>query len=187
MQTPPMPSHPPSTLVPRRRLLQAAPALAVMVGMASALGGCASEPAIPAAEAFRWTEAQKQGLRALGFEPSGEEWTRSLASSLLFDFDSDRLQPAQLAQLIRLGADLRRLEVPRLRVEGHTDAQGDAAYNQRLSLRRAHAVGQSLQSAGWDAAQLRMTGFGPDKPIADNLTEAGRAQNRRVVLVAMAV
>lgn len=183
MLTPPPSS---TSQLPRRKMLQVAPAL-VALGFAGTMVACASGPVAPAAGASRWSEAQQQGLRALGFQPQGDEWTLSLATSLLFDFDSDRLQPAQLEQLVRLGTELRRLEVPRLRVEGHSDAQGDATYNQRLSLRRAVAVGQSLQSAGWDPAQLRMAGFGRDKPIADNQTEAGRAQNRRVVLVAMAV
>ncbi|MCV2352463.1 OmpA family protein [Paucibacter sp. Y2R2-4] len=148
-------------------------------------------PAAPATAAASpkkstWSEHQAQALKSLGFVQNGEEWTLNLATSLLFSFDSDRLQQAQLKQLSELGQQLRELEVPSLRIEGHSDALGEAAYNKQLSQRRANAVAQALQSAGWPASALKILGFGREKPIADNASEAGRAQNRRVVLIAMA-
>ncbi len=65
-------------------------------------------------------------------------------------------------------------------VEGHTDATGDDDYNQELSQRRALAVVDYLTKAGIDESRLRGEGFGESKPVADNETEAGRKQNRRV-------
>jgi hypothetical protein len=69
-------------------------------------------------------------------------------------------------------------------VEGHTDAQGDEAYNLDLSLRRANAVRQALiDRYGVQGDRLETRGYGEAVPIADNATLEGRAQNRRVELV----
>ena len=65
-------------------------------------------------------------------------------------------------------------------VYGHTDSTGAAAYNQRLSERRAAAVALYLESRGVQAARVATRGFGMTQPIASNETEEGRAQNRRV-------
>ena len=65
-------------------------------------------------------------------------------------------------------------------LEGHTDSTGSNAYNQKLSERRAAAVGGALKSFGVDASRITTVGYGEPKPIATNATKAGRAQNRRV-------
>jgi OOP family OmpA-OmpF porin len=67
-------------------------------------------------------------------------------------------------------------------VDGHTDAIGSDAYNQKLSERRAQAVADYLSSHGVSANRLRPRGFGESRPVASNDTEEGRAQNRRVEL-----
>ncbi len=67
-------------------------------------------------------------------------------------------------------------------VEGHTDSVGTAAYNQTLSQARAQTVADYLVSKGVDRGILTATGFGFDRPVFSNTTEAGRAQNRRVQL-----
>lgn len=107
----------------------------------------------------------------------------SLATSLLFDFDSDQLRALQQMELQRVGRALAEVGVPVLRVEGHSDGVGDVAYNQKLSLRRAQSVARVLEGVGLQD-RLRTVGWGNSRPIADNATEAGRAQNRRVVLIA---
>lgn len=68
----------------------------------------------------------------------------------------------------------------RLAVHGHTDSRGSAAYNRELSLKRARSVVAYLTSKGVASARLEAHGFGADKPIATNDTDAGRATNRRV-------
>ena len=65
-------------------------------------------------------------------------------------------------------------------VEGHTDAVGSDSYNQALSERRAASVKSYLESQGIDGSRIEAVGFGETRPIADNDTETGRAQNRRV-------
>jgi len=70
----------------------------------------------------------------------------------------------------------------KVRVEGHTDAAGPAAYNQRLSLKRAKAVRNYLINHGVEASILSAIGRGEEQPAADNATTDGRAKNRRVEL-----
>ena len=67
-------------------------------------------------------------------------------------------------------------------VEGHTDSDGDAAYNQTLSLQRANAVGGYLESHGVNAQRVVELGAGESRPIASNSTPQGKQQNRRVEL-----
>jgi outer membrane protein OmpA-like peptidoglycan-associated protein len=72
-------------------------------------------------------------------------------------------------------------EIKRVRIEGHTDTQGGAPQNLRLSKKRAKAVMKYLVKQGVDAKRLVAEGYGQTKPIADNDTDEGRAKNRRVV------
>ena len=67
-----------------------------------------------------------------------------------------------------------------IEVQGHTDNTGKAEVNKRLSDKRAHAVMDYLVKKGVDANRMTAVGYGPDMPIADNKTKAGRAKNRRV-------
>jgi len=69
-----------------------------------------------------------------------------------------------------------------LDIEGHTDSQGDDDLNMRLSEKRANAVKNYLTEKGIDAARLQAKGYGETKPVADNETAEGRAENRRVEL-----
>ncbi|MFH1437178.1 MAG: OmpA family protein [Pseudomonadota bacterium] len=67
-----------------------------------------------------------------------------------------------------------------IRVEGHTDNKGAKEYNKKLSARRANSVKKYLVEQGIDAGRLKTQGLGTAKPVADNSTEEGRAENRRV-------
>jgi outer membrane protein OmpA-like peptidoglycan-associated protein len=67
-----------------------------------------------------------------------------------------------------------------IEVQGHTDSIGQAAANLKLSQARARAVAGALQERGFDTQRLKAVGFGLTKPIADNKTAQGRAQNRRI-------
>jgi outer membrane protein OmpA-like peptidoglycan-associated protein len=70
-----------------------------------------------------------------------------------------------------------------LSIEGHTDNTGSADRNRQLSSERARSVLDALVGLGIAPSRLSANGFGPDKPLADNADEAGRAKNRRVELV----
>ena len=70
-----------------------------------------------------------------------------------------------------------------VRIEGHTDADGDVTRNQRLSENRAKAVSQYLVSAGIDPNRLSAAGLGQTKPIAPNDTEENKVRNRRIEFI----
>ena len=100
---------------------------------------------------------------------------------IFFDYNKARIQPrsepllAEMASLIRTRADLGVIAI-----EGHTDSRGSAKYNLTLSRDRAAAVRAVLISHGVGEDRLVSDGFGSQRPIEDNKTEAGRAKNRRV-------
>ena len=71
----------------------------------------------------------------------------------------------------------------KLSIDGHTDNTGGAEHNRTLSRARAEAVRSALLARDIYAARLGAQGFGADKPLADNGSDAGRAKNRRVELV----
>lgn len=84
-----------------------------------------------------------------------------------------------LAEIARVMNENPRIK--KIRVEGHASADGRHAHNVELSKRRAQAVADHLVRHGNVAAErLESEGYGPDRPIADNETEAGREANRRV-------
>jgi outer membrane protein OmpA-like peptidoglycan-associated protein len=83
----------------------------------------------------------------------------------------------QIVQMMNENPDLK------LSVEGHTDNVGTPASNKTLSEARAKSVVSAIVAQGITADRLNPAGYGQDKPIADNNTEEGRAQNRRVELV----
>jgi len=70
--------------------------------------------------------------------------------------------------------------IKKVQIEGHTDNVGNANFNKRLSKQRAQSVVDYLVEAGVDAERLVAEGFGPEKPIASNDTDEGKAENRRV-------
>jgi outer membrane protein OmpA-like peptidoglycan-associated protein len=74
-------------------------------------------------------------------------------------------------------------EVDKMVIEGHTDDRGNAEANRKLSQARAEAVNGYLVSKGVEPSRLEAKGFGPDRPLASNKTEKGRAANRRVEFI----
>lgn len=79
-------------------------------------------------------------------------------------------------------AKLQGADVQSIKVIGHTDSQGTDEYNQKLSERRASSVVAFLLNQGLTPDKLTSQGKGESEPVADNDTEEGRAQNRRVEL-----
>lgn len=106
-----------------------------------------------------------------------------VAIQVNFAVDRADILPESQGQIDAVLELLRRRPDLRLSVEGHTDSTGSAAHNRTLSEARARSVVAALTSAGVAADRLQARGFGPDRPVADNATEEGRARNRRVELV----
>lgn len=158
--------------------------LALLAGLI--LSACQTPPPPPPAAAPTPAEARATTLKSLGFVPQADGWELSLGVKLLFDTDVDRLTDDGRGALRSMARTLREVGIERIRVEGHTDNIGTARYNQTLSLRRAESVARELEQAGLPSQSIQRAGLGFSKPVADNATADGRAQNRRVVITVRA-
>jgi len=87
---------------------------------------------------------------------------------------------AAVAEIVKM---LKAAPALKIAIEGHTDNVGQAAANKTLSEKRAQSVMAAVAAGGIEARRLSASGFGQEKPIADNRSEEGRAKNRRVELV----
>ncbi len=99
---------------------------------------------------------------------------------LLFATGSSTLEPSSSEQLKNIAEILKAYPNVHLRIGGYTDNTGDAAANLKLSQDRSSTVMSQLVSMGIDPTRLDAKGYGEEHPVADNATEAGRAQNRRI-------
>lgn len=106
-----------------------------------------------------------------------------VAIQVNFAVDRAEILPDSQPQIDQVLALLQQDPSLRLSVEGHTDDTGAADHNRSLSQARAASVVTALTAGDIDAARLSAAGFGADRPVADNGSEAGRARNRRVELV----
>ena len=161
-------------------------ALLVALFLALFLAACQTPPAAPApvAAPSTWlTPEQQDVLRGLGFTEDDAGWTLITPGRLLFAVDSDVLMPALHTKVDAVARSLHKVGIDRFRVEGHTDDQGAAAYNQALSLRRANAVAQVLVEAGIAPTQVSTVGYGFSRPLQQGSSAAARTENRRVAIV----
>lgn len=107
----------------------------------------------------------------------------SLSGAVLFVTAKADLLPIARSKLDQVAAVLKDQPDQKIIVEGHTDSVGTPASNQALSEKRAQSVRDYLVSRGVPAEAIQAVGFGPDRPVADNKTAEGRADNRRVEIV----
>lgn len=114
---------------------------------------------------------------------TGDRLVVSLPQDLLFATDSFAVRPDLRNDLLSVAGNLQQYPASTIQIIGHTDSDGDAAYNQSLSERRAIAVTNILRDAGVPAARMQAIGRGESQPVASNLNATGKAQNRRVEIV----
>ncbi len=110
--------------------------------------------------------------------------TETVAIELNITFDTAKsiIKPEFENEVAKLAAFMNQYADTVVTVEGHTDSQGSDAYNQKLSQSRADSVKAALITKhGIAADRVNAIGYGEAKPVADNMTAAGREQNRRVV------
>ena len=137
----------------------------------------------------RGTEVDRFGCPLPEPEPEPEPIVFTLQGSqggVNFEFDSAILSDRGQAALREIGSDLIRVEdLNQISVEGHTDSVGAEEYNTALSRRRAEAVRNFLVTnfPVLSNSQFTIRGLGESQPVADNNTDAGRAQNRRVEII----
>jgi outer membrane protein OmpA-like peptidoglycan-associated protein len=128
--------------------------------------------------------AQKVEFTAMELAKALNDTGSVALHNIQFDTGQATITPASSSVLAPVGELLKDDPALRLEIQGHTDNVGGAAANLRLSQERAAAVKAYLvQNFGIAADRLTTAGFGDTKPVADNASDAGRAQNRRVELV----
>ncbi len=145
--------------------------------------------AIAGAAAGRYMDKQEEELRrktagtGIGVERQGDQIELTMPSNVTFEVDSAAIQPGFYGSLNDVSATL--VDYPSTAVDiiGHASADGDDAYNQSLSERRANAVKDYLVSQGMQPVRVATYGMGESQPIADNATPEGRAANRRVEIL----
>ncbi len=111
------------------------------------------------------------------------ETGKFVTNNILFKTGKADLLPESMAEIQKVADYMKKNPTARFEVQGHTDNQGSDKINDPLSQQRAESVVKALESLGVDAFNLRAVGKGSHEPVADNKTEAGRAQNRRVEFI----
>jgi len=105
-------------------------------------------------------------------------------TGLLFDVNSDKIKPESYGVLKEIASTLTENPDVKVKIIGHTDSDGDDTKNLDLSKRRAAAVKATLNKEfNIDVSRMETDGMGETKPVADNKTPEGKAQNRRVEFV----
>lgn len=128
-------------------------------------------------------DKQAKELAAIADVVKGENGIQVyLKNDILFDVNSAVLSTQAMQTLKDLNRVLKKYPKNRIVVQGYTDSTGSDAYNKTLSTQRAQAVYNYLIANGLKTLSITYIGYGESNPIASNDTEAGRAQNRRVVL-----
>jgi outer membrane protein OmpA-like peptidoglycan-associated protein len=154
-------------------------AMAACFMAALAVGGCAHQPTIVGG----LTATQIAMLKEDDFVLNDDGWNLNLSAKLLFGTDADSISAASTTSITTLAQSLRSVGIERVIIMGYTDAEGSDAHNLALSERRAEAVASAMMASGMLQQNIQIVPMGKQRPIADNRTAAGRAQNRRVVIV----
>ncbi|HUF25660.1 MAG TPA: OmpA family protein [Gemmatimonadaceae bacterium] len=148
----------------------------VIIG--AAVGGVAG--GVIGAQMDRQARELEQNVPGATVTRIGEGIAVTFESGLLFEFDSDRVRSEAGTNLRNLAASLDQYPDTDLLIVGHTDSVGTDTYNLDLSERRARAAANHLAAEGVARARLRTMGRGEYEPIAPNVSDDGRRQNRRV-------
>jgi len=144
-----------------------------------------------AAEKRAREEAEKKAAQAMAdlqkiasVKQESRGMVITLSGSVLFATNESTLLPAAILKLNEVAdALIKGNPDSNITIEGHTDSQGQRQYNMDLGQKRADAVKSQLVARGVAADRIKTTGVGPDRPVADNKTAEGRANNRRVEII----
>ncbi|WP_298762372.1 OmpA family protein [uncultured Polaribacter sp.] len=126
--------------------------------------------------------ASNKGCPAAVITKEAESSLGEFAKAILFNSGKSSFKPGVTSKLNAIVKVMKNYPNANFLIEGHTDSQGSAALNLRISEKRATAVRDYLVKNGIPTTRLQSIGYGEGEPIATNKTRAGRAQNRRVVV-----
>jgi len=125
-------------------------------------------------------EEELKQVKSANVERQGDQLVVKFNSAILFDTGKADLKAQSQKDLADFSEVLKKYPDTDLAIEGHTDNTGPHEVNVKLSGARAHSVVTFLQKQGVSSSRLAEKGYADSQPIADNSSEAGRAQNRRV-------
>jgi outer membrane protein OmpA-like peptidoglycan-associated protein len=125
-------------------------------------------------------EELQKDLEGAEVERVGEGIKITFRDGIQFALNSAELSETSKSNLADLAKTLNKYEDTNILIEGHTDITGTREYNMTLSDKRADAVSSYLKELGVANKRMTTEGYGPDQPVADNDTDYGRQQNRRV-------
>ncbi|MGB4776589.1 MAG: OmpA family protein [Daejeonella sp.] len=134
----------------------------------------------------RQAEELKQTIPNAEIIREGEGIIVKFDSGILFDVNKADLKSAGVNNVQNLAASLKKNPETNILIIGHTDDTGSSNLNDKLSTQRAQSVKSYAMAQGISSARLDTKGKGENEPIADNSSETGRAQNRRVEIVIVA-
>ncbi len=120
-----------------------------------------------------------------GMNMVGKKFTdaKIITHGINFDIDKSTIKPESMGTLNMIAGILRDNPDLKFEIDGHTDNTGQSTHNLMLSQQRADAVKVQLVSMGIETSRLTTKGFGDSKPISDNSSPEGKANNRRVEFV----
>jgi outer membrane protein OmpA-like peptidoglycan-associated protein len=126
--------------------------------------------------------ALRQNMQGTGVEVTRQDnnIVLTMPDAITFDTAQSGVKPQFYGVLNNLASTLNQFPETRVQIAGHTDNVGSDASNLQLSQQRANSVRTYLASTGVAAQRMQAVGYGESRPIADNSSEYGRAQNRRV-------
>lgn len=164
--------------------------LAIILSTTAILGACHNAPLIhETSPNTRFSQQHIAELKKVGFvqdEITGD-WNLNLDGQILFDTNEYTLKPQGIELIEQIIRVLQLVQINALVVEGHADSTGSPQQNLALSAQRAQAVAQTIaQLGGPPYENITRNAFGDTRPVADNKTAEGRAQNRRVTLIVIA-
>jgi outer membrane protein OmpA-like peptidoglycan-associated protein len=125
-------------------------------------------------------EELRKDLEGAEIERVGEGIKITFREGIQFDINSSQLSEASRTNLKDLAETLNKYKDTNILIEGHTDVTGTRDHNMTLSDDRAESVAVYLESLGVARKRVTTKGYGPDQPVAENTSDYGRQQNRRV-------
>lgn len=133
--------------------------------------------------------ALRQQMQGTGVEVTRQDNNiiLTMPDAITFDFGQATVKPQFYGVLNSLANTLNQFPETRIQIAGHTDNIGSDASNLRLSQQRANSVRTYMASKGVNAQRMQAVGYGESRPIADNSSDYGRAQNRRVEITLIPV
>ena len=154
-------------------------ALGAIIG--AAVGGVTG--AVIGRKMDKQAEEIEKNVPGAKVERVGEGIVVDFSEKILFAYDKSDLNSSAEGNLNKLVTILKEYPDTNIEVQGHTDSNGSDDYNMKLSERRAAEVSAYLRGRGVAGSRLTTKGYGESAPVADNGSDEGRAQNRRVTFL----